>query len=172
MKTLAELKQMNFIPHHDCACCGVFVGWYVNEPNPWFDPSCDCGSHGGHHDTWEKVFKWYNTVFEKETKEAVQEAWNKEATALDNEKLTAQYFRSELDDFRQEINNQLNMLQQQIGNFAEKDRVDTIRYRLENIERNVFYFTNCKPVCEMLQNHKSSWIPNSKGGEPNCRRKL
>lgn len=28
MKTLAELKQMSFIPHHDCGCCGEMVGWY------------------------------------------------------------------------------------------------------------------------------------------------
>lgn len=75
MKTLAELKQMNFIPHHECACCGVFVGYYVNEPNPWFDPSCDCCSGGGHYDTWEKVFKWYNQVFEKESEQAVNAAW-------------------------------------------------------------------------------------------------
>ena len=171
MKTLAELKQMNFIPHHDCACCGEFVGWHVNEPNPWFDPSCGCSSGGGHYDTWENVFKWYNTVFEKETEEAVQAAWNIEAMALDNEKLTTQYIKNELEDFRQEVNYQLNRLQYRIGNFVEKDLVDTIRYRLENIERNFFSFVKCKPVCEMLENHKSSWIPDSKGGEPNCRRR-
>ncbi len=80
MKTLAELKQMNFIPHHDCACCSVFVGWYVNDPNPWFDPSCDCGSGGGHYDTWEKVFKWYNQVFEKESGQEVNGEWERERT--------------------------------------------------------------------------------------------
>lgn len=25
-------------------------------------------------------------------------------------------------------------------------------------------------LVELCENHKSSWIPNSKGGEPNCRR--
>lgn len=44
MKTLEELKQMQFIPHHDCGCCGAMVVWYPQEPNPYFDPSCDCGS--------------------------------------------------------------------------------------------------------------------------------
>lgn len=78
MKKLVELKQMNFIPHHDCACCGEMVGWHANEPNPWFDSSCDCGSGGGHYDTWENVFKWYNTVLEKESDESVQSAWEKE----------------------------------------------------------------------------------------------
>lgn len=78
MKTLAELKAMHFIPHHDCACCGSMVGWYTNEPNPFFSSSCDCGSSGGHYDTWETVFKWYNTVFEKESDESVRAAWKKE----------------------------------------------------------------------------------------------
>ena len=133
--------------------------------------SCGCGSGGGHYDTWEKVFKWYNTVFEKETEEAVQAAWNKEAIALNNEKLTQKYIRSEVEDLRQEVNSRLNMLLYRIGNFEEKGRVDSIRQRLENIDREFFLFSNCKPVCEMLENHKSSWIPNSKGGEPNCRRK-
>lgn len=171
MKTLAELKEMSFIPHHDCGLCGSMVGWVVSKdaPKPYFDPSCDCGGGGGHYDTWENVFKWYNTVFEKETEEAVQAAWNKEAMALDNEKPTMQYIRSELENFRQEVYSQLNMLQYRIGDFVEKGYVDTIRYRLENIESTFFSFANHKPVCEMLENHKSNWIPNSRGGEPNCR---
>lgn len=80
MKTLAELKQMPLIPHHDCGCCGAIVGWYPQEPNPFFDPSCDCGGGGGHYETWENVFKWYNTVFEKESEDAVQLAWQKESS--------------------------------------------------------------------------------------------
>lgn len=175
MKTLAELKEMSFIPHHDCSLCGSMVGWVVqkNALKPYFDPSCDCGGSGGHYDTWEYVFKWYNTVFEKETEEAVQAAWNKEARDYEKEKQTAQYVRyvrSELEDFRQEVNSQLNMLRYRIGNFEEKGRVDFIRQRLENIERTFFSFSKRKPVCEMLENHKSNWIPDSKGGEPNCRR--
>jgi hypothetical protein len=172
MKTLAELKEMSFIPHHDCSLCGSMVGWVVSkdELKPYFDPSCDCGSSGGHYDTWEDVFKWYNTVFEKETEEAVQAAWNKEAMALNNEKQTTQYIRSELEDFRQDVNNRLDMLLYRIENFAEKDRVDFIRQRLENIEDRFSSFANCKPVREMLENHKSNWIADSKGGEPNCRR--
>ena len=78
MKTLAELREMHFIPHHDCGVCGAFVGWYANEPHPYFDPSCDCGSSDGHNDTWENVFRWYNTVFEKESEDAVQKAWEDE----------------------------------------------------------------------------------------------
>ena len=152
MKTLAELKEMSFIPHHDCSLCGSMVGWVVSKDalKPYFDPSCDCGSSGGHYDTWEDVFKWYNTVEEKETEEAVWAAWNKESVALNNEKQTTLYIRSELEDFRQEVNSQLDIL--------------------EYIKRTFFSFSNCKPVWEMLENHKSNWIPNSKGGEPNCRR--
>ena len=89
---------------------------------------------------------------------------------LKAEKQTTQYIRSELDDFRQEVYSQLNSLMHRIDNCAEKDRIEFIKFRLENIERNFFHFSNCKPVCEMLENHKSRWIPDSKGGEPNCRR--
>ena len=172
MKTLAELKEMSFIPHHDCSLCRSMVGWVVSKDalKPYFDPSCDCGGSGGHYDTWEDVFKWYNTVFEKETEEAVQAALNIEAMELNNEKQTMQYIRSELEEFRQEVSSQLNMLLYRIGNCEEKDSVYFIRSRLENIERTFFSFSNCKPVCEMLENHKSNWIADSKGGEPNCRR--
>lgn len=172
MKTLAELKEMSFIPHHNCSLCGSIVGWVVSKDalKPYFDPSCDCGGSGGHYDTWEDVFKWYNKVSEKESEEAVQAAWNKESMAYEKEKLTTQYVRSELEEFRQEVSGQLNMLLYRIGNFEEKGRVDFICQRLENIERTFFSFSNCKPVCEMLENHKSNWIPDSKGGEPNCRR--
>lgn len=83
MKTLAELKKMSFIPHHDCACCGSMVGWYPNGQRPYFDPSCDCGCSGGHYDTWEYVFKWYNEVFENESEVAVLEAWQKETIAIE-----------------------------------------------------------------------------------------
>lgn len=83
MKTLAELQKMSFIPHHDCACCGAMVGWYPNGRRPYFDPSCDCGCSQGHSDTWEDVFKWYNKVFEKESEEAVLEAWQKETIAIE-----------------------------------------------------------------------------------------
>ena len=88
-----------------------------------------------HYDTWENVFKWYNTVFEKESEEAVQAAWNQEAMAYEKEKPTTKYVRSELEVFRQEVNSQLDMLLNRIGSFAEKGCVDFIRQRLENIER-------------------------------------
>lgn len=117
------------------------------------------------------MFKWYNTVYEKETEEAVQAAWNKEAIAYEKEKLSTLYTRSKLEDFRQEVNSQLNMLLYRIDNFEEKGRVDFIHQRLELIERKFFSFVNCKPVCEMLENRKSNWIADSKGGEPNCRRR-
>lgn len=78
MKTLAELKEMNFIPHHDCGCCGSTVGWYNNGDRVWFDPSCDCGCSEGHYDSWLEAFKWYNTVFEKESVSAVQDEWDRE----------------------------------------------------------------------------------------------
>lgn len=119
-----------------------------------------------------EMFKWYNMVFEKESKEAVQAALDIEATALNAEKQTTQYIRSELYNFRQEVYSQLNMLMCRIDNCAEKDRIEFIKFRLEHIERSFFPFSNCKPVCEMLENHKSRWIPDSKGGEPNHRKEI
>ena len=92
MKTLAELKKMIFVPHHDCGCCGAMVGWHVSPDmhEPYFDPSCDCGCSDGYYGTYEEVFKWYNTVFEEECEEAVQTAWEKEEKCdrnKENEKL-------------------------------------------------------------------------------------
>ena len=81
MKTLDEFKQMNFIPHHECGCCGEMVGWYVCDGVPLFDTSCDCGSSLSRRDTWENVFKWYNTAFENESEEAVNAEWARYAAA-------------------------------------------------------------------------------------------
>lgn len=80
MKTLAEIKEMSFVPHHECGICGTMIGWNISPdmPNPYFDSSCDCGCGGGHYSTWEEVFKWFNSVIEEESEEAVQTAWNKE----------------------------------------------------------------------------------------------
>ncbi len=83
MKTLDELKQMNFIPHHECGCCGSMVGWYVCDGAVLFDASCDCGSSLSRRDTWENAFKWYNTAFEHESEEAVNTEW-KRCQALEN----------------------------------------------------------------------------------------
>lgn len=80
MKTVNELKAMNFIPHHECAICHCMVGWYPQSTGLWFDSSCGCGGDGGHYDTWEEAFKWYNTVFEHESEDAVDSAWRAEGT--------------------------------------------------------------------------------------------
>lgn len=87
MKTLDELKRMNFIPHHECGCCGSMVGWWIRGGVPLFDPSCDCGCSVGHFDTWENVFKWYNTAFENESEDAVNAKWARYAAALQNTEL-------------------------------------------------------------------------------------
>ena len=75
MKTLAELKQMTFIPHHECGCCGSMIGWRVYDGSPWFDSSCGCGCSPEHPDTWENAFRWYNSAFEHESDEAIQAEW-------------------------------------------------------------------------------------------------
>jgi len=88
MKTLDELKQMNFIPHHECGCCGSMVGWYVCDGEVLFDASCDCGSSLSRRDTWENAFKWYNTAFERESEEAVNAKWEQYAASLRNAELS------------------------------------------------------------------------------------
>lgn len=80
MKTLAELKQMTFIPHHECGCCGAMVGWRVYDGLPWFDSSCDCGCSPERPDTWENAFRWYNSAFEHESEEAIQAEWARSST--------------------------------------------------------------------------------------------
>ena len=47
--------------------------------------------------------------------------------------------------------------------FATKDETAVMR---RDIER----FISQPAVREAIENHKSNWVPNSKGGEPNCRR--
>lgn len=163
MKTLAELQKMPFIPHHDCACCGAMVGWHPNGQRPYFNPSCDCGCSEGHYETWENVFKWYNKVFEKESEDAVLEAWQKETIAIESSMVSGHNcIRNNL---RHEISEQLNALQREINNRVSKHELEIIHCRLNS--RESFFAPNA--VVEMLENHKSNWIPNSKGGEPNHR---
>lgn len=41
----------------------------------------------------------------------------------------------------------------------------------EHVVLGIFICDDCKKIIsERKESHKSSWIPNSKGGEPNCRR--
>lgn len=36
--------------------------------------------------------------------------------------------------------------------------------------RDIERYINQTAIREAIENHKSNWIPDSKGGEPNCRR--
>lgn len=173
MKTLAELKEMYFIPHHDCAICGKFVGWYANEPYPYFDPSCDCGSSDGHNETWENVFKWYNKVFEHESEEAVQSAWEKET--IDVKNIGCIYTDTQYSVKKQEFLNMVeNLLSQK--NFVSiyqfgimEDRINGYGYRLDSVSMHLRDIEQHPAIRNAIENHKSNWIPNSKGGEPNHR---
>jgi len=60
MKTIDELKLMQFIPLRECSICKSTIGWYNNGEVAWFDSGCDCASGGGHYDTWEIVEQRYN----------------------------------------------------------------------------------------------------------------
>lgn len=47
--------------------------------------------------------------------------------------------------------------------FATKDETAAMR---RDIERQF----NRREFLDLIQDHKSNWIPGSKGGEPNCRK--
>lgn len=157
MKTLAELKQMSFIPHLDCALCGATVGWEVspNSPRPYFNPSCDCGCSEGHYETWRTVFEWYNTVFEKESEEAVQAAWNMEGGAMADDR-----------DYTNFVTLSGN------GHDALiKERYTTLEL-FNSARRDIELYINQPAIREAIENHKSNWMPDSKGGEPNHRKEI
>lgn len=158
MKTLAELKQMSFIPHHDCGVCGAMVGWEVspNSPNPYFNPSCACGCSEGHYETWRTMFEWYNTVFEKESEEAVQAAWNMEGVMADDKYRDYTNF-VELSENGHDALIQEKYTPLELFNSARRD-----------IER----YINQPAIREAIENHKSNWMPDSKGGEPNHRKEI
>lgn len=47
-KQLVISKNIRFIPHHKCAICGCYVGYYLdikpgNEVTADFSSACDCG---------------------------------------------------------------------------------------------------------------------------------
>ena len=177
MKTLAELKEMTFIPHHDCELCKTMVGWYVQSKsgNPYFDPSCDCGRSPGHYETWGQVFMWYNMVFEKESEKDVIEAWEKESVKIVPAK-SGEYvmdfnkiIKSNLDELRGDVLQKWNFLKNRISDCATNSQLNLIRFRLDSMESNLRKLFREKAFLEMIENHKSNWIPNSKGGEPNHR---
>lgn len=157
MKTLAELKQMSFIPHHECGVCASMVGWEVdpNTQEPYFNPSCVCGCSGGYYDTWRKVFDWYNTVFEKESVKAVEAAWCMECDEVADAKDRDYTNFVELSGNGHDALIQEKYTSLELFNSARRD-----------IER----YLNQPAIREAIENHKSNWIPQSKGGEPNCRR--
>lgn len=54
----------------------------------------------------------------------------------------------------------------QVGHDMEHVRRITLRNVLDEPER--FKAQLGQPLVDMLLDHKSNWMPGSKGGEPNC----
>ena len=50
-----------------------------------------------------------------------------------------------------------------------QDRYTTLEL-FNSARRDVERFIKQPAIREALENHKSNWVPNSKGVEPNCRR--
>ena len=59
---------------------------------------------------------------------------------------------------------------------SENDHDALIQERYTTLElfnsarRDIERYINQPAIREAIENHKSNWIPDSKGGEPNCRR--
>ena len=64
IKELCLAKNIDFIPHHDCAICGEYVGWYLFGRWPPYEVaysgSCGCsfGCGSARRDTWESIAKF------------------------------------------------------------------------------------------------------------------
>ena len=53
------------------------------------------------------------------------------------------------------------------NNFAEKDYVKQLEIRLRHVEAGQDWFFHIRQVIDLLSSHKSTWTPDSAGGEPN-----
>lgn len=63
IKELCIKKQVTFIPHHDCAICGEYTGWYLFGRWPPYEvaysSSCGCGwGSDARPDTWQRIADW------------------------------------------------------------------------------------------------------------------
>lgn len=63
IKELCREKNITFIPHHDCALCGEYTGWYLFGRWPPYEvaysSACGCCDFGNaHSDTWESIADW------------------------------------------------------------------------------------------------------------------
>lgn len=53
------------------------------------------------------------------------------------------------------------------NNFAEEDYVKQLEIRLRHVEAGLDRFFHLRQVIDLLSSHKSTWTPDSAGGEPN-----
>lgn len=65
IKDLCLEKGITFIPHHDCALCGEYVGWYLfGRWSPYevaYSGACGCTSfRDAHPGTWDEIAEWVN----------------------------------------------------------------------------------------------------------------
>ena len=63
IKELCLQKQVTFLPHHACGCCGEYTGWYLFGRWPPYEVAyssgCGCGFGGDAYcDTWESIADW------------------------------------------------------------------------------------------------------------------
>jgi hypothetical protein len=55
--------NISFIPHHKCAICGEYVGWYLFHRWPpyevAFSPTCGCSFvASAHESSWDEIAAW------------------------------------------------------------------------------------------------------------------
>ena len=63
LKKICQERHITFIPHHECAICGEYVGWYLFYRWPPFEvafsSSCGCSPYSyAKRDEWESILNW------------------------------------------------------------------------------------------------------------------
>jgi hypothetical protein len=54
----SQLTDQRFLPHHDCALCGVWVGYVVNGDEVWFRSSCGCSWAPERPSSFHEIAEW------------------------------------------------------------------------------------------------------------------
>lgn len=63
IKKVCQHKGITFIPHHACAICREFTGWYLFGRWPGmevaYSSSCECSYHdSARPESWNDIFEW------------------------------------------------------------------------------------------------------------------
>ena len=61
VKAAMIAADLHHVRHHDCGCCGGWVGYIREGDQLFFDPSCDCAcGNGPEPRSWADASDWLN----------------------------------------------------------------------------------------------------------------